>query len=402
MKSRSPAAAARGTLPELLQTLQHRRRKRDLTLEALAARTRIRRRYLEAIERGAVNELPEGLYRRSFIRTYLQALGVTDPHEIEATTGRLMALGSPAAAVPAKPAAGDATVPSAGGRAWNLRYLAVTALALVLLASLGIARQLLAGAEGPPSAPPATTAAPVAEPGTDTDAAPLAPEDSAPRAAAGHRADAEQQSVPDLAELLAQLERFLPVRAVVAGLAQPLERAGPAPVLLAAEDDGPGTREIPSVASASPVAGEPVAVAAARTGAEGARPAGARAGAPARSAAASARSRPAPGPAVRPKPPRAARQTAKPRTPGTRSRAGRAKALLRATGTVRVTVLSGTGRGRSRQLHKGQTLELSGPTSLMVSDARAVELSVGGKRLPRFGKKGRPSRIRIDPQQLAD
>jgi hypothetical protein len=90
------------------------------------------------------------------------------------------------------------------------------------------------------------------------------------------------------------------------------------------------------------------------------------------------------------------------RQSSSRAGAGRAQALLRATDRVWVQVRPASGRARKVWLNKGQTLVLTGPHSLVIGDSGAVELSVDGERLPKFGKKGQSRRVRIDPRQLAD
>jgi cytoskeleton protein RodZ len=65
------------------KTLQNLRYARGMDLESLSQVTRIRVDYLEAIEAGEIRRLPEGLYRRSFVRAYLHALGMTDERVVE-------------------------------------------------------------------------------------------------------------------------------------------------------------------------------------------------------------------------------------------------------------------------------------------------------------------------------
>lgn len=55
--------------------LQEMRREANVTLNEMAARTKIRRAYLEAFEQGRYDALPEPLYARQFLRTYVTALG---------------------------------------------------------------------------------------------------------------------------------------------------------------------------------------------------------------------------------------------------------------------------------------------------------------------------------------
>lgn len=50
------------------------RQRRGLSLEDVAAITKIRVYYLQAIEDGTFNKLPHGVYRRSYIRQYAAAI----------------------------------------------------------------------------------------------------------------------------------------------------------------------------------------------------------------------------------------------------------------------------------------------------------------------------------------
>ena len=50
------------------------RRNRGITLEQIAASTKISMRSLKAIECGEFNKLPGGIYNKSYIRQYAQAI----------------------------------------------------------------------------------------------------------------------------------------------------------------------------------------------------------------------------------------------------------------------------------------------------------------------------------------
>ena len=66
---------------ELGQTLKKARIDRGLTLEDLHETTKIRKRYLEAIEEGNFKVLPGNFYVRAFIKSYAEAVGL-DPNEV--------------------------------------------------------------------------------------------------------------------------------------------------------------------------------------------------------------------------------------------------------------------------------------------------------------------------------
>jgi hypothetical protein len=63
---------------ELPQDLMELRKATGLSLVQIAIATKIRLRYLEAIERGAFQELPGGVYTESYIRQYARAVGDAD------------------------------------------------------------------------------------------------------------------------------------------------------------------------------------------------------------------------------------------------------------------------------------------------------------------------------------
>jgi cytoskeleton protein RodZ len=56
--------------------LRAARERRGLTVQDLAAITRIPRRHLDALERDQLDELPGGMYRRAEVRTYAETVGL--------------------------------------------------------------------------------------------------------------------------------------------------------------------------------------------------------------------------------------------------------------------------------------------------------------------------------------
>lgn len=68
------------TLGEKLRAL---RRGQAVSLEMMERTTHIQRRYLEALERGRYENLPEPLYARNFIRAYARALHADEQYFIE-------------------------------------------------------------------------------------------------------------------------------------------------------------------------------------------------------------------------------------------------------------------------------------------------------------------------------
>ncbi|PZE22386.1 helix-turn-helix domain-containing protein [Paenibacillus xerothermodurans] len=68
-------------MSELGQILKKARLERKISLEDLQETTKIRKRYLEAIEEGNYKILPGAFYVRAFIKTYSEAVGL-DPTEV--------------------------------------------------------------------------------------------------------------------------------------------------------------------------------------------------------------------------------------------------------------------------------------------------------------------------------
>ncbi|MDI3256334.1 MAG: helix-turn-helix domain-containing protein [Kyrpidia sp.] len=73
-------------MEEMGQFLRRTREDRGLTLEEAAEATKIRRAYLEAIERGDWSALPPAVYARGFVRSYAEFLGL-DGNEVLVRAG---------------------------------------------------------------------------------------------------------------------------------------------------------------------------------------------------------------------------------------------------------------------------------------------------------------------------
>lgn len=61
--------------------LRQERERRQISLTSIAENTKISRSLLEALERDDVSRWPTGIFRRSFVRSYAQAIGL-DADEI--------------------------------------------------------------------------------------------------------------------------------------------------------------------------------------------------------------------------------------------------------------------------------------------------------------------------------
>ncbi|NLM68563.1 MAG: helix-turn-helix domain-containing protein [Firmicutes bacterium] len=68
-------------MKELGAFLRQTREEKQVTLEELAEKTKIRKAYLEAIEGGDQDVLPDEVYVRGFLRIYAKVLGI-DPDEV--------------------------------------------------------------------------------------------------------------------------------------------------------------------------------------------------------------------------------------------------------------------------------------------------------------------------------
>jgi cytoskeleton protein RodZ len=77
------------------KALRRLRQDRGFDLEALERETRIRIDYFRAIEAGEIERLPEGLYRRNFIRAYLHTIGVEDEAIVEQAVAELIGAEEP-------------------------------------------------------------------------------------------------------------------------------------------------------------------------------------------------------------------------------------------------------------------------------------------------------------------
>src|SRR5438105_12876912 len=71
------------------------RESKGISLDRIAAETRISTRFLLAIENEEFNLLPGGIFNRGFVRTYAEKVGL-DPDQAVADYERLAAVGEPA------------------------------------------------------------------------------------------------------------------------------------------------------------------------------------------------------------------------------------------------------------------------------------------------------------------
>ena len=60
------------------EQLRRAREERGVTVEAICDSTKVSARFIRALEAGALEELPGGVFRRGFVRSYLGALGMEE------------------------------------------------------------------------------------------------------------------------------------------------------------------------------------------------------------------------------------------------------------------------------------------------------------------------------------
>ena len=120
------------------QDLRAEREGRSISLDALAAETKVQTRHLRALEEDDLGALPGGVFRRGIVRAYLAALGVepegwmTRFEQMLASTGQAPAVTEESWAEFAENVKRNRTP---GTRTNQVRWLGVVALLLVVLAA---------------------------------------------------------------------------------------------------------------------------------------------------------------------------------------------------------------------------------------------------------------------------
>jgi cytoskeleton protein RodZ len=161
---------------EIGSSLREARERQSIDLAKVEAATRIRGRYLEALEREQFDLLPEGPYRRSFLREYAEFLGLDGDTYVAEYESRFAPHTREAMVAP-RP---ERAAPPAG--AGPLRPLPL-AVAILAVALIGVAVWRLGtsggghkpGAAATTTPPVHTTTRRAAPPPTTTAAAPARP-----------------------------------------------------------------------------------------------------------------------------------------------------------------------------------------------------------------------------------
>ena len=166
------------------------RERRGLTLQQLAAVTKISARVLDALERNDVSKLPGGIFSRSFVRSYAREIGL-DPAMVVERFIDEFPVASGAEQMPSTKEAEDIEAYESGRRAattvLQVVGLSVVVIAIVFFAiRMGGSRsstpapaaapvpatQVQPPASTPPEAPPAAASQPIAAPPAEPAAAP--------------------------------------------------------------------------------------------------------------------------------------------------------------------------------------------------------------------------------------
>jgi hypothetical protein len=126
-KQSQPNSLAKFTVAE---GLQRARLDQGIDLATVAARTKIKAKYLQAIEAGDRKSLPGGFFYKSFVHQYAKFLGV-DTHVIDAEIDRVLSADAP---LPL-PSVTKQTGVKLSSRPWSTRnYLSYAAFVLILVA----------------------------------------------------------------------------------------------------------------------------------------------------------------------------------------------------------------------------------------------------------------------------
>ena len=145
-------------MPAFGENLRREREMRGVSLEEIAAATKISLRFLEAIEREDFSKLPGGIFSRSFIRSYARCLGLDE----ERVLAEYQMSAHPQEDFDLhRLSAGNAT----SGRQASRTPLIATLVALALLAGgYALFRYVPRTAEVPASTPPTPVATPPPSP----------------------------------------------------------------------------------------------------------------------------------------------------------------------------------------------------------------------------------------------
>ncbi len=132
-------------MSELGITLREAREAMGLNLEDLQERTKIQKRYLQAIEEGNFDRLPGHFYTRAFIKSYAETVGLDTNELFETYRSEIPKSGSEIETLPPRNAR-EAIRPSSSGT-WtkNLPVVAVVVIVLAIAVGVWFLAQQLSG-----------------------------------------------------------------------------------------------------------------------------------------------------------------------------------------------------------------------------------------------------------------
>ncbi len=142
-------------MAELGDQLRQAREARGLTFEQVEEITRIRRRYLQALEEEDYGQLPGEVFVRGFLRNYALALGL-DPEAVLAASGRVASspIPSPHESQPEE-ILDEPLMPTRGGH-----WVISVAIGIMVVVAIGLASWTLYRFFGPGRPQPQPTATP--------------------------------------------------------------------------------------------------------------------------------------------------------------------------------------------------------------------------------------------------
>jgi len=124
-------------LSELGIALREARMAKELTLEDLQEKTKIQKRYLQAIEEGDFDRLPGHFYTRAFIKSYAEAVGLDPSLIFETYQSEIPRTGMPEVeALP--PRQSRESIRTSGTSNWSNRLPRAAAVVIILLLAIGV------------------------------------------------------------------------------------------------------------------------------------------------------------------------------------------------------------------------------------------------------------------------
>lgn len=130
--------------------LRRAREKRGLSLQQVAATTKISARVLDALERNDISKLPGGIFSRSFVRAYAREVGLDPEETVERFIGSF-----PPEADERAPAAAAQAVDAEGfesGRRAAITLLQVLGICVLVILAVAMYRSMRSAPQVPPPA----------------------------------------------------------------------------------------------------------------------------------------------------------------------------------------------------------------------------------------------------------